>query len=56
VHQLLDVLVGVGEIDEAARVAAFAIESVPPSQIYDEIRNELSSYLHADNSQGTPQS
>jgi len=56
VHQLLDVLVGAGEIDEAARVAAFAIESVPQSQIRDEIRNELSSYLRTDNSQGTPQS
>jgi hypothetical protein len=54
VHQLLDVLVGVGEIDEAARAAAFAIESVPPSEFHDEIRNELSSYLLADNSQGPP--
>lgn len=56
VHQLLDVLVGVGEIDEAARAAAFAIESVPPSQFHDEISNELSSYLQAGNSQGVPQS
>jgi hypothetical protein len=56
VHQLLDVLVGVGEIDEAARAAAFAIGSVPPSQCRDEIRNELSSYLQADNRQETPQS
>lgn len=55
-RQLLDVLIGVGEIDEAARAAAFAIESVPPSQFRDEVRNELSSYLQVENSQGNPQS
>lgn len=53
VHQLLNILIGVGEIDEAARAAAFAIESVPPSEFREKVRKDLSSYLQADNSQGT---
>lgn len=45
VQQLLEILVGVGEKDEAERIAIIAVDSIPPSVCRDEIHEKLNFYL-----------
>jgi hypothetical protein len=52
VHLFLDVLVGVGEAEEAGRFAAAAVELVSHPVCRQEIRYRLRSYLAEDSNRG----